>query len=504
MKNSLLALLLCVGGFASQAQIADYSFAENLVATTYHGEPYNLHEVLDSGYTVIVDVMATWCPPCWSWHEAEYFKRLDEQYGPNGTNELRVLMVESDSRTPENLLGMAANGGSAGTTSLGDWTAGVNYAIVNDDDFGDDYEIAYYPTVYAISPNRMVVEIGRHTDLTVYQDYAQNDPGTATQSPNTFALAYTGETSACGSDATASVRFQNLSLQPLNSVTLRVLDENGGVVLENTLNETFQPYEIRDVVIGAVPAAAYETSVLNATIEVVGAGDTDPSDNLVTATIGAPPAVTDSMRLELTTDFWVIETGLQVRDGDGTLVLNETYDGLTNGGGADANKVFNYNLQVDNEDFECWTFTVTDSYGDGADQYPSTAPVPGLRLYAANGDVIFIHNFVEETFETITSSTARIQRRTTVGTQSPVAAHLDVYPNPASAGGVLVVTLADLASNHDIEARLVNSVGQTIAVYNAQPAARQLTFDVPSRAKGIHYLQLTSPAGTSLLKVSIN
>ena len=60
--------------------------------------------LLDNGYTVIIDMNATWCPPCWSYHQSGELEDLWVNHGPAGqpgvsattTDDVYVFMVESD------------------------------------------------------------------------------------------------------------------------------------------------------------------------------------------------------------------------------------------------------------------------------------------------------------------------------------------------------------------------------------------------------------------------
>jgi hypothetical protein len=49
---------------------------------------------------VVIDVSATWCGPCWSFHNAGVLKELHKTLGPDGADKIRVYAIEADSRTP--------------------------------------------------------------------------------------------------------------------------------------------------------------------------------------------------------------------------------------------------------------------------------------------------------------------------------------------------------------------------------------------------------------------
>ena len=111
--------------------------------TDIEGEEHNLYSYLDSGYAVIIDFSATWCGPCWNYHTSGVFEEIYEAHGPDGTNEVRILFIESDdSTTDDDLHG-------TGTSTWGDWTAGVEYPIAdNGGNIFDLYQCAYYPTIF--------------------------------------------------------------------------------------------------------------------------------------------------------------------------------------------------------------------------------------------------------------------------------------------------------------------------------------------------------------------
>jgi thiol-disulfide isomerase/thioredoxin len=126
--------------------------------TDIAGDEHNLYSYLDSGYAVIIDFSATWCGPCWSYHTSGVFEEIYEAHGPDGTNEVRILFIESDnSTTDEDLHGTGAN-------TWGDWTAGVEYPIIdNGGDIFSLYQCGYYPTIFTVCPNRILQQTGQAT-----------------------------------------------------------------------------------------------------------------------------------------------------------------------------------------------------------------------------------------------------------------------------------------------------------------------------------------------------
>lgn len=157
MKRNLhlfFVLLVSCVSTSLYAQLPNGSIAPDFTLTDLNGVTYNLYDELDAGKSVILDISATWCPPCWTYHTSGVLEELYEDYGPDGTDEIRVFMVEGDDIT-----NLACLYGSAGcnNTTMGDWVTGTQYPIFSPepaeaDAFIADYQLGFWPTIYGISP----------------------------------------------------------------------------------------------------------------------------------------------------------------------------------------------------------------------------------------------------------------------------------------------------------------------------------------------------------------
>lgn len=163
MKKQILYLFFASFFFANNgmAQLSDGSVAPNWTLTDIDGNTHTLYDYLDAGKTVYIDFFATWCGPCWSYHNSGAMEDLYYEYGPDGTDEVMVFAIEGDANTPLSALYGTGN-------TQGDWVTGTPYPIIEGESIIGDYQIAYWPTIYAICPNRIITELGAVSTSALY------------------------------------------------------------------------------------------------------------------------------------------------------------------------------------------------------------------------------------------------------------------------------------------------------------------------------------------------
>lgn len=160
---SLLSFLLIAICSKTYAALPPGSPAPNFTITDINGNTHTLYDYLDQGKAVIMNMSATWCGPCWNYHNTHTLKNFYNQYGPPGTDQVMVFHVESDLNTNlDCLYGLSTCQGG----TMGDWVAGTPYPIFNltasnGAHIRSDYGLSYYPTIYAISPDRRAWEVGQ-------------------------------------------------------------------------------------------------------------------------------------------------------------------------------------------------------------------------------------------------------------------------------------------------------------------------------------------------------
>lgn len=148
MKKILTSVALCLAASASMAQIG--AVAPDFTATDINGNSHNLYTYLNAGKVVLMDVSATWCGPCWGFHNNHYLEDLYAQFGPAGTNEVVVLFYEGDAATN------SADLHGTGSNTQGDWVTGVPYPIIDESPLSislNVYAPLGYPTINVICPS---------------------------------------------------------------------------------------------------------------------------------------------------------------------------------------------------------------------------------------------------------------------------------------------------------------------------------------------------------------
>ncbi len=161
----VFVLAMCIQ--TARAVLPNGSPAVDFTVTDLNGQDWNLFDLLDEGYVVYLEFSATWCGPCWNYHNGNHLKNLWDQKGPNGTDEVFVIFIEADPST--NTACLYGPTGCVGGTQ-GNWVNGTNFPITDltwaNASIASNYQITYYPTIYSICPvSRKVYEAGqRSTD----------------------------------------------------------------------------------------------------------------------------------------------------------------------------------------------------------------------------------------------------------------------------------------------------------------------------------------------------
>ncbi len=356
------ALFACT---SLQAQLAPGSIAPNFTATDLDGNEWTLYDLTDQGYSVILDFSATWCGPCWNYHHSGNLEGVWEQYGPDGTNEFMVLMIEGDDDT--SVADLYGNGNN----TIGDWVTGTPYPIINDDNLAGAYSIGYWPTVYQVCPNRIVTEVSPISTAAHYN--FRNTCQFPSGENNAGILSYVGDEGyICGDfDLGASFIFQNLGTEILTSATFE-LELDGSVVSTIDWTGELALYEFEEISFDAIAVDGSTDGIVRVT-SANGGTDDDTANDAVDFAVDQIIVDQQILTLELRTDqyptetYWYVadENGNTIAEGGNTAVGPNGGDvGVTPGsGGYNPNSLNTEEIVLPADG--CYSFTVVDSYGDG-------------------------------------------------------------------------------------------------------------------------------------------
>jgi len=158
MKRAFV-LLICVVFQAnlSYCQLVDGSTAPDFSFTDINGNTQNLYSYLNAGKYVALDISATWCHPCWLYHQTRTFDSLYNLHDIPGDRTWKVLFIEGDGNTT------LADLQGTGTNTQGDWVTSSLFPIMNPsgvtlNDFISNYNNTAFPTLYLICPNKKVYQ----------------------------------------------------------------------------------------------------------------------------------------------------------------------------------------------------------------------------------------------------------------------------------------------------------------------------------------------------------
>lgn len=286
MKKLLLTALAATAiSAAAEAQVKVGDVAPNFTVTDINNVTHDLYTYLDSGYTVIIDISAAWCGPCWAVHQSKVFNDLTTHYGPNGSispKKIKVLWFDGESQnTTAQLYG--PQGGSGATYTQGDWVTGTNYPIIDNSSQNGNYLYGGFPSFTIIGRDRLVyMTTSGYTQAMLTEPYWVNfiNNNTPSYAPSTTVDAkvvpYNGASNFLCS-ANPTLKFQNYSqTQNITAATVTLL--SGTTVLSTqNWNGTLAPYAVASVNMPTFTPTGSQTPPY--TIEVTVTGDSYAANN---------------------------------------------------------------------------------------------------------------------------------------------------------------------------------------------------------------------------------
>ena len=446
--KKLLLFAVCLSFYCSYAQLPPNSFAEDFTLTDINGNEFNLHTTLDEGKTVVLDLFATWCGPCWNFAETGMLEELQNTYPDN----VVCVAVEADPSTPYDILFEASTDDAATEdayeSSIGDWTTVVSYLMMDDPSgsVANDYNLNYYPTIYKICPDRMVTELGWLNSVDEY--VAGINACTSPQySKDAKILSYSGDLS-CDCDGfleSTSVTIQNYNNNGDALTACSIITKvNGSEVDTYDWSGSLSLYQTATINLGSLSDIPDNATI---SFELEYAGDMDASNNSLEPAIEFTTESSNYVQLSILTDFWPEETTWDLVAPWGAIAYS--------GSCADqyTEYVENFTLSAG-----CWTFNVYDAYGDGVQGslYTNGTAEDGLvQLSDAQGGVLWSGVAYGS------QGTAQFEITNPIGLEEMSNYEISIFPNPFKQHTNLAVYSSN-AEKMNIE--IYNNLGKV--VYN--------------------------------------
>ena len=370
------------------AQLEDGAFAPDFELQDLNGNTWHLYELLESGKHVILDFSATWCSPCWDYHETGLLNEAYTLYGPEGTNELMIFMIEGDDQTNVACLYDLPD---CSYTTQGDWTAGTLYPIINDDYIADAYEIEGWPTQFHICPYKLINNTNQPNLETIdYFLHSCAEPvGEHNASIETF-TSYSGD--FCHSISTApSIEVTNQGHQTIEHATAECY-VNGALQSTTTWEGYVIPFDTFFLSLPEITMVE-DATVLVRISSVNGVMDDHMENNEVSALFTPSPSrMENRLRLELKTNTLPDGVYWEVSNSDSVVLYkggNPTVIGKEDDGGTYTGNNTVHTIWIPLPGDGCYAFSVYDINGTnaGIDYYKITGPTG--EVFAQAGSVPF-------------------------------------------------------------------------------------------------------------------
>ena len=459
MKKTLL-IIACFISSLTLAQLPANSLGADFTITDIEGETHNLYDILDEGKTVILDLFATWCGPCWNYAATGVLEELQSEY----PDAVFCMAIEADPSTAESTIF---------NSDLGNWTTVIDYMMADDPsgDIADDYALAYYPTIYKICPDRMVTEVGQLSSVSAFMNEV-NSCSQATYSKDMRIVSYTGDGTHCGGTLqNASIQVQNYSLgASVNSFNVLTM-VNGNIVNTTPWSGNLDTYETAMIDLGSISNIPDNASI---SFEVQYEGDMDSANNMLPAYVSGSTPSSVSVSLYIQTDNWAEETSWDLLDENGNIV--------DSGSGYSNNTTYEYDWNLD---YGCYTFNIYDSYGDGVEASIWGAYEDGyVSLNDQSNGVMWYgvaYGYGESiAFEVMPGLDITEEKENKVS----------IYPNPSTDFTNLNLYLAN---NENVTIKLYNSLGQVVKTEEKGLIAHgnhDLKINLDNLVEGLYFIEL--------------
>lgn len=453
MKKPLLLGLLLAAGLSANAQIADGSIAVDFTATdVVNQQEYSLYaDYLDNGKSVILDFSATWCAPCWNYHQSHAMADLYEAYGPNGSDEVGVFFIEGDiqNTVTANLYGEQVAGKAP---TRGNWVAGSPYPIIEDNatmNLGADnkYKVEYFPQMYRICKETKTTKVvDQQTALQLRNSIQECQ--TLTGIANHGKIEGGSKITICASGETQNVvaKLKNFGNNNVTAAHV-VLKKDNAIIAEQDYTGNLAQF--------ATPASITFSNVtldLGATYKVEltslnGGAAANADLTVATVDFGYPTAAENNyLRVDVFTDNKPTEITWEIKDEAGLVVAS--------GGpytAADADKRMTSWVSIPGTTPQCHTVVMKDSGNNGWNSGNSELG-HGMIIYS-NNQQVFLQAVAN--FGASTSFNKAFRTNGVLENEKFVDASFAMFPNPTTG-------IVNFTTQETLNVTVVDMTGKTV------------------------------------------
>jgi len=477
MRALLLAPALTLGLWANAQG------NQNWTATDINGTSHSIQAYLQQGKTVLVDLSAHWCGPCWAWHQSKIMNKLYHEFGPGGTDDLVILFIDGSSNPPSNM--NLLNG--VGQTQ-GNWVAGTNYPIIGPNGQGQsvasNYNFGGFPTLFMHCPGASAgVEISRtSTWQNFFASWRNGCPAPFNNGTNDATLLKLDNTSICPGE-NPTVELYNMGAAQLTSARIEMRQGN---TLLQTVNWTgnLPRWQSTMVEFNNVNVTSGTTYTATVSLPNGAADDHTPGNSEDYTYTIAPTTALATVNLEFRTDNYASETSWRLYDSNNNIVgQNGTLANATT-----------YNTWWTLNPNECYRFEVYDSYGDGI----CCSYGNGFYRIKSNGVV------VTEGGQFGGVDKAPFKTGTAVGiAENTLDNGFTLFPNPSTG---LVNLQFETPSASTVQFVLTNMLGERVMerAEGFGAGSQLVTFDLGDLANGAYFLSIQADGMVATRKVTLN